>query len=632
MADSGHVGTVLDPMTFKLLVEDGADAMFIVCHDRPGLAYVNPALVALLGYDDASELIGRDATEAVIHPIDHPLIHRIAADARAGEIRREPVPVRWRRKDGSAIAVVGGASQIVYAGSPATLVIARRDTHLRALQLAEERSRLLFDRAPVPIFVFDRETHDFLAVNQAMVDLYGYAQDELLAMRLDDIKLVEDAAEIGTTIDTIVATQRFHVGLVRHRTKSGRYLDVDITSHVIDFDGRAALMSIGIDVTEARKLEQELRHAQKMDAVGQLAGGVAHDFNNLLGVISANVELALEDIASPELLLEELREIEGAAERATALTRQLLAFSRKQPHRSEPLALARVVASCEKMLSRIVGEDIEMTTVLAPELATIRADAGQLEQILVNLVVNARDAMPTGGLLIVEARNVEVTRERASRHGINAGPYVELSVRDTGCGMDETTRARVYEPFFTTKPVGKGTGLGLSTVFGIVEQSSGAIELESEHLRGTTFRILFPAIARVESSIVVATEARLPARRNESVLLVEDDAPLRNGIRRHLNQLGYRTHVAASAHAGLELLQQPDLEVDLLLTDLVMPGLDGRSFAVEAMRVRPRLRVVFMSGFTEHVAVKTARFEHDHFVEKPFTSAKLSQVLRRALA
>src|SRR3954470_4328427 len=192
MADSRHVGTVLDPMTFKLLVEEGADAMFIVCHGRPELAYVNPALVGLLGYDDASELIGRDATETVIHPSDHPLIHEIDADARQGKIRDEPLPIRWRRKDGSAVAVVGGASPICYEGSPATLVIARRDTHLRALQVAEERSRVLFDRAPVPMWVLHRETFEFLAVNQAMVDLYGYAHTELVGMKLGQIKFAED--------------------------------------------------------------------------------------------------------------------------------------------------------------------------------------------------------------------------------------------------------------------------------------------------------------------------------------------------------------------------------------------------------------------------------------------------------
>jgi hypothetical protein len=450
-------------------------------------------------------------------------------------------------------------------------------------------------------------------------------------MRVTDFKSPEDIAVTVALIEAEMPSRIQHIGHRRHLTKEGRVLDMDITSHSIEFDGREARLAIGIDITESRKLEAQLRQAQKMDAVGQLAGGIAHDFNNLLGVILANVEHAREDAACPLMLAEELDEIESAAQRATVLTRQLLAFSRKQPQRCEPVALDQVVVGCEKMLSRIVGEDIEISTVLGPELASIQADPSQLEQVLVNLVINARDAMPTGGLLIIETRNRELDAVHAPALGLFPGPFVELTVQDTGTGMDAETRARAFEPFFTTKAVGKGTGLGLSTVFGIVEQSRGAIEVESEPGDGTVFRLYFPAVPRAVELATPAAELA-PERGHECVLLVEDDPPLRTAIRRHLHSLGYSTHEAPSANAGLELLRDPGLHVDLLLTDLVMPGLDGRAFALEAQRVRPGLRVVFMSGFTEHAAVKTARFEIDHFVEKPFTSAKLSHVIRRALA
>jgi two-component system, cell cycle sensor histidine kinase and response regulator CckA len=618
-----------DPDTFAQLVGESADAMFMF---RPGsdvLAYCNGALAALLGYADASELIGRPALETFIHPNDRAIV-LAATIARRDGGPRVPVNARWRRHDGSPLMMQATASFLEYQGAPAILITARRDTEVKAMRVAAERSRVLFDLTPVPVWVFDRVTLEYLAVNQAIIDLYGYSRDELLRMRVSDVKFVEDLADMAVAIDTIVAGGVRQVGVRRHKTKDGRVVDIDISSHMIEFDGRTAIMAIGIDVTEANKLESQLRQAQKMEAVGQLAGGVAHDFNNLLCVVLANVELAIEGVDEGADISEELREIQVAAERATALTRQLLAFSRKQPRRTTTISVAVVVTTCEKMLSRIVGEDIEMSLVLAPDLAAISADASQLEQVLVNLVINARDAMPNGGLVIVETANIELGDRRASALGLVAGKYVELSVHDTGCGMDAATKARVFEPFFTTKDVGKGTGLGLSTVFGIVSQSSGSIVVESELGVGTVFRVFLPAVAgRPEATSELPMIE--PARGHETVLLVEDDPRLRSVIHRHLVALGYTTHDAPQAHAALELLRRSDIEFDLLLTDLVMPGLDGRALAMEALLLRPTLRVVFMSGFTEHTAVKTARFEHDHFVEKPFTSAKLSHAIRRAL-
>jgi two-component system, cell cycle sensor histidine kinase and response regulator CckA len=618
-----------DPDTFAQLVDESADAMFMF---RPGsdvLTYCNAALVALLGYNEAGELIGRPALETFIHPSDRAIV-LAATIARRDGGSRMPVNARWRRHDGSPLMMQATASFLEYQGEPAILITARRDTELKAMRLAAERSRVLFDLTPVPVWVFDRVTLEYLAVNQAIIDLYGYSRDELLKMRVPDVKFDEDVPGMVAGISSIVVGNLRQVGVRRHKTKDGRVVDIDISSHLIEFDGRTAVMAIGLDVTEANKLEAQLRQAQKMEAVGQLAGGVAHDFNNLLCVVLANVELAIEGADEGADISEELREIEVAAERATALTRQLLAFSRKQPRRTTTISVAVVVTTCEKMLSRIVGEDIEMSLVLAPDLAAIHADASQLEQVLVNLVINARDAMPNGGLVIVETANIELGERRASALGLTAGSYVELSVHDTGTGMDAATKARVFEPFFTTKGVGKGTGLGLSTVFGIVSQSSGSIVVESELGTGTVFRVFLPAVAdRPEATSELPMIE--PARGDETVLLVEDDPRLRSVIHRHLVALGYTTHDAPQAHAALELLRRDDIEFDLLLTDLVMPGLDGRALATEALLLRPRLRVVFMSGFTEHAAVKTARFEHDHFVEKPFTSAKLSHAIRRAL-
>ncbi len=623
-------GATLDPATFRQLVADSPDAMYIACPDTDLLRYVNPALLELLGYATAGELVGRTAIDALVHPRDRALVEAALAARRAGG-ERQLTTAHWRRNDGSAVLLQGTPAVIQYDGAPAVLVTARRDAMLKTLRAAEERSRLLFDQAPVATCVIDRVTLEFLAVNQTMEALYGYSRDEFRAMTLSDVKLPEELSGLRADIDALGAVHTARVGRRRHRTKDGRVLDLDVTAHAVEFEGRDAVMAVAVDATESHRLEAQLRQAQKMEAVGQLAGGVAHDFNNLLGVILANVELALEDLTAPEVLAEELHEIESAAQRAAVLTRQLLAFSRKQPRRSEVISVGDIVTGCDRMLSRIVGEDIEISTVLAPDLAAIQGDASQLEQVLVNLVVNARDAMPSGGLLIVETRNVELDATRSAQLGVPPGAYVELAVQDTGTGMDAATRARVYEPFFTTKEVGKGTGLGLSTVFGIVAQSGGAIELESEPGDGTVFHVYFPAVVRPVESATSGAATSVPACGHEAILLVEDDPQLRIAIGRHLRLLGYTTHEAASANLGLELLSDAGLHVDLLVTDLVMPGLDGRAFALEAQGLRPGLRVVFMSGFTEHAAVKTARFEHDHFVEKPFTTAKLSHVIRCAL-
>ncbi|MFT3698122.1 MAG: PAS domain S-box protein [Kofleriaceae bacterium] len=619
----------LDETTFLQLVEESPDAMFVAQAGTDELLYVNPPLIKLLGYHGAYELLGRHSLEALVHPDDHHLVIEAEMRRQATGVCSS-IELRWLRKDRTSFLSNARATFIFYEDKPCILVTARHDVQVRTLEAAVERSSLLFESAPQPIVVFDRNTLQYLAVNQAACKLYGYSRDEMMRMRLLDVKYPEDAASTLTAVDSIAHGTIKNTGVMRHRAKDGREILIDITAHAFEYDGHDAMMSIGIDVTQRATLEGQLRQAQKMEAIGQLAGGVAHDFNNLLGVVLANVELAIEGAEEGTDISEELREIEVAAERATALTRQLLAFSRKQPRRTETISIDQTIINCEKMLSRIVGEDIEMSMVLSPELASISADASQLEQVLVNLVINARDAMPTGGLVIIEASNVEIDDKRATTLGLKAGAYVELSVQDTGTGMDAATKARIFEPFFTTKAVGKGTGLGLSTVFGIVNQSSGAIEVESELGRGTCFRVVFPA---VESHADQTTEMPIEhARGTETVLLVEDDPKLRSVLRRHLTALGYTAHDAPHGHAALEILRKAEVRFDLLLTDLVMPGLDGRSLAVEALREHPELKVVFMSGYTEHAAVKTARFEHDHFVEKPFTSVKLSHVIRRALA
>jgi two-component system, cell cycle sensor histidine kinase and response regulator CckA len=348
-------------------------------------------------------------------------------------------------------------------------------------------------------------------------------------------------------------------------------------------------------------------------------------------VILSNASLAKEVLDPDHPIHADLDEIEKAAKRAAALTGQLLAFSRKQASKPKPVALNAVVTSVEKMLSRIVGEDIAMSAALAPALGTIDADPGQIEQLLVNLVVNARDAMPEGGRLTIETANVEIDDVHAVQLEVTPGRYVTIAVTDTGCGMDESVRARMFEPFFTTKEVGRGTGLGLAMVFGIVKQSKGGIAVTSEPGRGTTFRVYFPRTDRADTSAEMPRLFEAP-RGSETVLVVEDDEQVRSVLRRYLTSWGYTLLEAPNGRIALEVARAHAGAIDLLLTDLVMPEMDGRSLSARLLADHPNTRVVLMSGYTEHAALHGTKIGPDeHFVQKPFTAQMLGETVRRAL-
>jgi PAS domain S-box-containing protein len=366
---------------------------------------------------------------------------------------------------------------------------------------SEERYRALFNFCPLPAGVIDVETLRLLAVNDAAVRHYGYSADELLELRATELMAPEAAGALAGALARAPADRSAHLGVMKHRRKDGALIDVDTVVHRITFDGRTAVLGIGNDVTEARKLEEQLRQAQKLDAIGRLAGGVAHDFSNILAVIMANADLAIRMWGQDHPAAERVGIIKRTAKRGAALTRQLLAFSRKDPPRPKLLALSEIVTSVHEMLSQVVGSHIEMATSLAPQLGVVEADEIQIEQVIMNLVLNARDAMPKGGRLVIEAANEDLDAARAQALGIPHGPYVRLGVRDTGSGMDAAVRARIFEPFFTTKEAGKGTGLGLSTALKIVQENSGAIAVESEIGRGTTFHVYLPRIEPAAAAI-----------------------------------------------------------------------------------------------------------------------------------
>jgi two-component system cell cycle sensor histidine kinase/response regulator CckA len=630
--------------SFRALVETSPDAMYVHGDAADGftIRWVNPAMLTLLGYDAAGELIGKRSVETFVHVDERARVVEHRERVHRGEAV-SGMEVLWVRRDGATRQVSVRSRRVMFAGGSAWLVVARdrtaqaelereRAAAEAAIRKSEERHRLLFDGSPLPISVFDAETFQIVAVNQKMLELYGFSRDEMLAMTVKDLKPAEDHASLDAAMTATVVGGSHRPGIVRHRRKDGSIIEVDITAHHLEIDGRRCVLASGVDVTSSRRVEEQLRHAQRMDAIGQLAGGVAHDFNNILAVILSNASLVAEELGEAHPLRPEILDIEAATTKAAGLTRQLLAFSRKQPRRVTEIALNSTITNLEKMLSRIVGEDIEMVASLSPQLGSVLGDVGQLEQVLMNLVVNARDAMPSGGRLLVETSNVELDERQAAEVGARAGRHVMLAVTDTGCGMTCETRARIFEPFFTTKPVGKGTGLGLATVFGIVKQADGGIAVQTELGRGTKFRIYLPRIDAVTTEHPIPEAREVPLRGTETILVVEDDRLLRAVVRRQLQAFGYRILEARDPADALEVAAAFREPIDLLLTDLVMPGMDGRMLASKLLETRPTTKVLYMSGYSEHAAVKSAAIDpNDRLIEKPFTAITLSHAVRETL-
>lgn len=405
------------------------------------------------------------------------------------------------------------------------------------------------------------------------------------------------------------------------------------------FDGSVSPISdnsvlwIARDISERKQLEEQLRQAQKMEAVGRLAGGIAHDFNNLLTAINGYSELAMRKLEEVDPLRLNLEEIRKAGDRAAALTRQLLAFSRKQILHPKVINLNAVVADMERMLKRLIGEDIDMRVILKPELGNVKADIGQIEQVIMNLVVNARDAMPRGGKLTIETANIYLGEEYAKHHiSVEPGSYVMLAISDNGCGMDKETKARIFEPFFTTKEHGKGTGLGLSTVYGIVKQSKGDIWIYSETGRGTSFKIYLPYVEEEAEIVRPRRDGRPMPKGNETILLVEDDELVRNVAREVLELNGYKVLEAASGMEAEMICRNYEETIHLMLTDIVMPETSGRVAAEQVKELHPETSVLFMSGYTEdaihHYYVPNGEL---NFIEKPFTPNDLAWKVREIL-
>ncbi len=500
------------------------------------------------------------------------------------------------------------------------------------LQVSERKYRLLFETSPEAMFVYDHDTLRILAVNEAATARYGYSEPEFLALTIRDIRPPEEQPRLDEELKDRPDAGAVRTGM-RHRTKDGRVLEVDLVARPIEFAGRHARLVLARDVTAQRQLEEQLRQSQKMEAVGQLAGGIAHDFNNLLTAILGSTQLLLQHTPAGDPRREDAQEIKNAGLRAADLTRQLLAFSRRQVLAPKLLDLNTVVANMDRMLRRLLGEDIELATSLDPAPATVNADPGQLEQVLLNLAVNARDAMPSGGRLTVETARVTLTEEYAERrHRLPPGDYVCLAVTDTGVGMDGATQAHLFEPFFTTKEVGKGTGLGLATVYGVVKQSGGYIWVYSEPGRGTRVKVYLPRVAAALDTPAPAPEPQQVRGGQETVLLVEDATPVRSLARRSLEACGYTVLDAADGPAALQLSTRHAGGIDLLVTDVVMPGMSGRELAERLAPKRPAMKVLYTSGYTDDAMVRQGVLTAGvAFLQKPFVPETLARKVRDVL-
>jgi PAS domain S-box-containing protein len=506
----------------------------------------------------------------------------------------------------------------------------------QALLESEGHFRKLFEQSIDAIFI--HQSSRIIDVNNRACEMLGYSKNHLLTMAIEDLHPEEDRPESRRKVDTAhrVESILFETQFTK---ADGTMVDVEVNSRIIDHE-RKIIQGIARDITERKqaeetnkKLQTQLQQSQKLESIGRLAGGVAHDFNNILTVIIGNAELLSISLGKDNPLQGRVEEISKGGERAASLTRQLLAFSRRQMLQPQVLDLNSVIPNMDKMLRRLIGEDIDLETVLAPDLGSVEADPGQIEQVIMNLAVNARDAMPTGGKLTIETANVDLDKTYASKHiAVKPGPYVMMAISDTGTGMDEETRSNIFEPFFTTKEKGKGTGLGLSTVYGIVKQSGGNIWVYSEPEKGTTLKIYLPRVEKIAETAekVKATAESLTG--SETIMVAEDDKMVRDMARSILQQYGYSVLDAEDGESAIRLSEKYEGDVHLMLTDVVMPGMSGRVLAERLAGKRPKMKVLYMSGYTDNAIVHHGVLGKDmNFLQKPFTVEALVKKVREVL-
>jgi two-component system cell cycle sensor histidine kinase/response regulator CckA len=620
--------TLIDTLPDAIWTKD-AEARFVVS---------NRAHVTLVRAATEAEVVGKTGFDfhpadlaRAYHEDDLRVLHRgetvfnkeeLVRDASGRDQWHLVIKVPLRDRDGKVTGLVGISRNIQY----------RKETE-DALRAGEERFRAFFDATTVAMVEISPDAR-YLRANAAFFRMFGYTPEDLPNLTVADVVYPEDReavlaqyGRVGQGETTSYEADR------RYRRKDGSPLWARV-SVVAARDGTGLpklVTAVVIDMTDRKKLEEQFRQAQKMEAVGRLAGGVAHDFNNLLTVINGYGQMLLERLPAGDPTRELVQEMTAAGERAAGLTAQLLAFSRKAILEPRLLDLNEVVTQSAKFLRRIIGEDVTLSTALAPSLSRVKADPTQLEQVLLNLAVNARDAMPGGGKLTIETHGVRLRDEDAALYpDLPPGHYVQLAVSDTGVGMTDEVKVRLFEPFFTTKEVGKGTGLGLSVVHGAVKQSGGRVDVYSEVGVGTTFKILLPAVAA--ASTPASGLMRIAPKGAEVVLLVEDEDAVRKLARMGLEMQGYTVLEARGGADAIRIAQARSEPIHILVTDVVMPGMGGREVAETLRAKRPGLKVLYVSGYTDDAVVRHGIVEAtDAFLQKPFTPLSLARKVRAVL-
>jgi two-component system, cell cycle sensor histidine kinase and response regulator CckA len=616
------------------------DAMIMMDHEGR-VAEFNPAAERMFQYA-RDEVLGKVMADLIIPPSRRESHQRGLARYNAtgkASILGQRIEISAMRRDGTEFPAELAITRINREGPPFFTGGIRDLTEQKRVQKemlqSEERFRKLFDANTIGIVIADLSGKT-LEANDAYLDMLGLTREELIegTVHWNELTPHEYRAGDQHAVEELKRTGIAPPWEKELFRKDGTRVPILIGVAMLEATEASCIAYI-VDLTERRRLEGQFRQAQKMEAVGQLAGGVAHDFNNLLTVILGYTDMLAAKLDPESLELRDLDEIRKAGQRAATLTRQLLAFSRRQVLERKVLDVNTLTLHTENMLRRLIGEDVQIVTVLDPALRRVFADAGQLEQVIMNLAVNARDAMPRGGKLTIETANVELDEVYARQHGpVKAGSYVMIAVSDTGVGMNSDTLAHMFEPFFTTKERGKGTGLGLATVYGIVKQSGGYIWVYSEVGKGTTFKTYLPLVEEGEDAATVpAVEPAAALAGSETVLLVEDEESVRSLSRSILKRYGYTVLEAGSGKDGLDVARNYPLPIHLLLTDVVMPEMGGTDLASRLETLRPGVRVLYMSGYTDDAVFRHGLLEKGRvFLQKPFTPENLARKVREALA
>jgi PAS domain S-box-containing protein len=598
--------------------------------------YANSAFANMLGFDSPERIVGRPWR--VVYAFQE--VTRLVPEVRKSLAQQGKwsSPISLHRPDGSNLSVEMSVARLPGGG----MVCACRDLSLReqaekARAEAEAKYRMLVEHVNAITYIAEIGIDgEWYYVSPQVESILGYTPEEWLKISHHWANMIhpDDLATVTAAEEASKMGEPFQAEF-RVKRKDGREVWLNDTAVVVQgSNSRPVMEGIIVDITERKALEKQLQQSRKMEAVGRLAGGIAHDFNNLLTIITGYTDLALSRSSVALELRADIERIENAAARAAALVRQLLAFSRKQVLQPKTLDLNGIVMNMDKLLRRLIDDNIEMVTRVQDDLGKVKADPAQIEQVIMNLVVNARDAMPKGGRLVLETSNVDLDSAYAIEHtSVRPGRYVMLAVSDTGVGMNAETVAHIFEPFYTTKESGRGTGLGLSTVYGIVKQSGGYVWVYSERGEGSTFKVYLP---RVEELVEEEATKQAPfseERGTETVLLVEDEEAVRDLVQTILSGQGYEVVVARDPRHAEEIARKFRGEIHLLLTDVVMPGTSGRELAARIMASRPGIHVLYMSGYTENVITSTGTLEQGlAFLQKPFSPAVLVQKIRETLS